>query len=106
MIFAGIGFGFHKAAKEQKRLEQGIAIKRMKNMWEMFCCRKRIPMHIFIGTKIMEKWNVIFFQITTYQLLVGKLLQKQMQSFDSELPKKALCVVQENIKSDMLFPER
>ena len=29
MIFAGIGFGFHKAAKEQKRLEQGIAIKRM-----------------------------------------------------------------------------
>ena len=68
--------------------------------------KKRIPMHIFIGTKIMEKWNVIFFQITTYQLLVGKLLQKQMQSFDSELPKKALCVVQESIKSDMLFPER
>ena len=34
------------------------------------------------------------------------LFQKQMQSFDSELPKKALCVVQENIKSDMLFPER
>ena len=29
VIFAGIGFGFHKAAKEQKRLEQGIAIKRM-----------------------------------------------------------------------------
>lgn len=29
MIFAGIGFGFHKAAKEQRRLEQGIAIKRM-----------------------------------------------------------------------------
>ena len=29
MLFAGIGFGFHKAAKEQKRLEQGIAIKRM-----------------------------------------------------------------------------
>ena len=78
----------------------------MKNMWEMFCCRKRIPMYIFIGTKIMGKWNVIFFQIITYQLLVGKLLQKQMQSFDSELPKKALCVVQESIKSDMLFPER
>lgn len=56
--------------------------------------------------KIMEKWNVIFFQITTYQLLVGKFLQKQMQSFDSELPKKALCVVQESIKSDMLFPKR
>ena len=29
VIFAGIGFGFHKAAKEQRRLEQGIAIKRM-----------------------------------------------------------------------------
>ena len=83
-----------------------VELPAMKNMWEMFCCRKRIPMHIFIGTKIMEKWNVIFFQITTYQLLVGKLLQKQMQSFDSELPKKALCVVQESIKSDMLFPER
>lgn len=26
--------------------------------------------------------------------------------FDSELPKKALCVVQESIKSDTLFPER
>lgn len=29
IIFSGIGFGFSKAAKEQKRLEQGIAIKRM-----------------------------------------------------------------------------
>lgn len=29
IIFSGIGFGFYKAAKEQKRLEQGVAIKRM-----------------------------------------------------------------------------
>lgn len=29
VIFSGIGFGFYKAAKEQKRLEQGVAIKRM-----------------------------------------------------------------------------
>ena len=67
-----------------------VELLRMKNMWEMFCCRKRIQMYIFIGTKIMGKWNVIFFQITTYRLLVGKLLQKQMQSFDSELPKNGI----------------
>lgn len=29
VLFSGIGFGFSKAAKEQRRLEQGIAIKRM-----------------------------------------------------------------------------
>lgn len=34
VIFAGIGFGFHKAAKEQRRLEQGIAIKLMESYYE------------------------------------------------------------------------
>ena len=29
IVFSGIGFGFTKAAKEQKRLEQGVALKRM-----------------------------------------------------------------------------
>ncbi len=28
-----------------------VELLRMKNMWEMFCCRKRIPMYIFIGRK-------------------------------------------------------